>query len=436
MININNISQRILFTTILIAIGMGWASGGTYMISNIGRKMTGTKKVYDFLRSHPVKSGKPANSLLLPRTILLSENFQGTDDELRSLQKAYEHNSAQHLPDNVIVCIQHEDSTERTRHLANIIHAQFPGIRVALTGTFPSRDLQMHVDVYIPSDATLTDHELKDYERLQLLRDCIEAVRHRKHRRRYASVLKKAKKILADYEGIVGDFKQPIANPKKLDNLIAKFVPLTEPYEKWDKGAMSLSRAIEVRTARQIAQQRKALRERHLKACEKLNRKSLTQMEWNALWPKRVLFSQDFEGPPTKAHDWDGKIVSHNVPEGSSRALAGEADNKYFACRTRTGIYYDNARATTITWVTFHYFINKKTPIGVFVFSMTQGDNCRYTIPNPEVGTWTEATIQVGGGQERIRSGEALDDIFIHVGKPGDTDLELIVDNVRLIGLD
>ena len=107
-----------------------------------------------------------------------------------------------------------------------------------------------------------------------------------------------------------------------------------------------------------------------------------------------------------------------------------------FAKRTRTGIYYDNARVTTTTWVTFHYFINKKTRIGVFVFSMTQGDNCRYAIPKPVVGEWTEVTIQVGGGQARIRSGEALDDVFIHAGKPGDKDLALIVDNVRLIGLD
>jgi hypothetical protein len=419
-----------------MGIVAGWACDGAAMKPNVGARTTVTKKVYDFLGSLPVKSSNPANSLLLPKTILLSKDFRETDDELRMLQKAYEKYKTQFLLDNVIICILHEDDTERTRHLANIIHARFPGIRVTLKGIFPSKDLQMYVDVYIPSEATLTDHELKDCERLQLLRDCIEAVRHRKHQKRYASLLNKAEKILADYEGIVGDFKQPIANPKKLDNLIAKFVPLTEPFEKWDKGAMSLSRAIEVRIARQTARQRSALHERHLKACEVFNTKSLSQKDWDALWPKRVLFSQDFEGPPTKAHDWDGKIVTYNVPKGSNRALAGRPDNKYFARRTRTGIYYDNARATTTTWVTFHYFINKRTPIGVFVFNMTQGDNCRYKIPNPVVGKWAEVTIQVGGGQERIRSGEALDDIFIHAGKPIDKDLELIVDNVRLIGLD
>lgn len=436
MRNTNIISQRTLLCALIIGIVAGWASDGTAVKSNVGGKLAVTKKVYDFLGSLPVKSSNPANSLLLPKTILLSKDFRGTDDELRTLQKAYEKHRTQYLLDNVIICIQHEGDTDRTHYLANIIHARFPGIRAALKGIFPSKDLQMYVDVYIPSEATLTDHELKDCERLQLLRDCIEAVRHRKHQKRYASILKKVEKILADYEGIVGDFKEPIADPEKLDNLIAEFVPLTEPYEKWDKGAMSLSRAIEVRIARQSARQRSALLERHLKASEVLNTKSLSRKDWNALWPKRVLFSQDFESAPTKAHDWDGKIVTHNVPKGSSRALAGRPDNKYFASRTRTGIYYDNARATTTTWVTFHYFINKRTPIGVFVFNMTQGDNCRYKIPNPVVGKWTEVTIQVGGGQERIRNGEALDDIFIHAGKPKDKDLELIVDNVRLIGLD
>ena len=199
---------------------------------------------------------------------------------------------------------------------------------------------------------------------------------------------------------------------------------------------MSLARAVEVRVARQTARRRKALRERHVRACEVLKATPLSQKDWDALWPRRVLFAQDFEGPPTKAHDWDGRIVTDNVPTGSKRALAGRPGKKHFASRTRTGIYYDNARAATTTWVAFHYFINKDTPIGVFVFSMTQGDNCRYAIAKPVVGKWTEATIQVGGGDARIRSGEALDDIFVHAGKPGDNGLVLIVDNVRLIGLD
>ena len=430
------ITQRIFFATIMTALVAGWTSHGTAVASNEGGKTAVTEKVYDLLESLPVKSSNPANSLLTPQRVLLGEDFQGKDDELKTLQMAYEKHKVQHRLDNVIICIRHKDDAERTRRLAGLLHAHLPGIRVALTGTFPGKDLQTCVDVYIPADEELGDLELKDCERLQRLRDCIEAVRSRKHQNRYAALIRETGKILAAYKGIAPDFKQPAAERKKLDDLIARFVPLAEPYEKYDQGAMSLGRAVEVRIARQTARRRKTLRERHLKACEVLKTKSLSKKGWNALWPKRVLFRQDFEGPSTKAHDWDGKIVTDNVPKGSKRALAGRPGNKYFASRTRTGIYYDNARATTTTWVTFHYFINKNMPIGVFVFSMTQGDNCRYTIPKPVVGKWTEVTIQVGGDEARIRSGEALDDVFIHAGKPGDKDLELIVDNVRLIGLD
>ncbi|KKL84728.1 hypothetical protein LCGC14_1961810, partial [marine sediment metagenome] len=268
-------------------------------------------------------------------------------------------------------------------------------------------------------------------------------VRPRKHQNRYATLIRQAERLPAIRKGIVTGLKDLALDPgqltaerKKLGVLLAKFVPLAKPYEKWDKGAMSLARAAEVRIARQTARRRKALRERHTKACEALKTKPLSREQWDALWPKRVLFSQDFEGPPTKAFDWDGEIVTDNVPKGSKRALSGKTGNKYFARRTRTGIYYDNARATTTTWVTFDYFINKNVPIGVFVFSMTQGDNCRYTIQKPVVGKWTKVTLQVGGGRARIRAGEALDDVFIHAGKPGDAELKLIVDNVRLVGLD
>jgi hypothetical protein len=41
-----------------------------------------------------------------------------------------------------------------------------------------------------------------------------------------------------------------------------------------------------------------------------------------------------------------------------------------------------------------------------------------------------------GGGRATIRAGDALDDVFIHAGKPGDKELELLADDVALIGLD
>jgi hypothetical protein len=430
------VATRKLLAALMGGLVAGWAVCGIAMASDVGGATAVTRKVYDLLGLPPAKPGDPPNSLLTPQTIVLDDDFQGKDDQLSALQRAFRKHRAEHRLDDVIVCVRAGDEAEGARRLADLVHARFPGVRVALTGAFPAEALQRRVDVYVPADAQLTDAELKACEGVQRVRDCIEAVRQRKHQRRYTALIGEGRKLLAACKGVVPDLEHPLVQPAKLDDLLARFVPLAEPYEKWDRGAMSLGRAIEVRIARQTARRRKALRERHVSACEVLKAEPLSQDDWNALWPKRVLFSQDFEGPPTKAHDWDGKIVTDNVPKGSRRALAGRPGNKYFARRTRTGIYYDNARSTTTTWVTFHYFINKQMPIGVFVFSMTQMDNCRYRIPKPVVGRWTEVTIQVGGGKARIRSGEALDDVFIHAGKPGDKDLVLIVDNVRLIGLD
>ena len=50
--------------------------------------------------------------------------------------------------------------------------------------------------------------------------------------------------------------------------------------------------------------------------------------------------------------------------------------------------------------------------------------------------TLAEAIKVAGAPLRRIRPGNALDDVFVHAGKPGDKELKLIVDDVRLIGLD
>ena len=92
----------------------------------------------------------------------------------------------------------------------------------------------------------------------------------------------------------------------------------------------------------------------------------------------------------------------------------------------------------------FHrYFVIKPVPVVVFVFIMTQGDNWAYTLRRPVVGKWTEVTLNVteqfrkkGGGRAKVRAGDALDDVFFHAGKPGETDLQLLVDDVQLIGQD
>ncbi len=166
---------------------------------------------------------------------------------------------------------------------------------------------------------------------------------------------------------------------------------------------------------------------------------SLSQEAWNALWPKRVLFTQDFEAEG----DWDGQIVMDKVPDGSQRALAGDLQSRYFARYMRVGIRYDHARAATTTWILFRYYLSKETPIEVMLFDLTQGDNYAARITEPVVGDWTEVTMKVTGQFRRkdgssasMVAGDAIDDIFFGAGDPGDEELQLLVDNVVLIGLD
>ncbi len=290
---------------------------------------------------------------------------------------------------------------------------------------------------------------IEDWESHQLLRDCVEGLRNRKQAARHRALIAKAENLLAVKDEIVASFTQYATDPdtvlaarEELGELLARCVPLVQNTEQWDAGAMRLGRSAEVRIARQTALRRKMLRERHLAACEKLKLKPLSQEDWEALWPKRVLFRQDFEGPSRPEADWEGQIVTDNLPPGSKRALAGKAGDKYFARRVRVGMYYDNARAATRTWVRFRYFINKPQPIGVFVFDMTQSDNWEHTIAQPTAGKWTEASLDVGefrkkgGGSAKVRAGDSIDDVFVHAGKPGDAELELLVDDVELIGLD
>jgi len=291
---------------------------------------------------------------------------------------------------------------------------------------------------------------IEEWESHQVLRDCVEALRHRKHPRKYRALIAKAERLLAVKDEIVSSFSAYTTDPaellaarEQLGELLAKMVPIVQETEKWDAGAMRLARSSEVRLARQRALRRRMLRQRHLAACERLKLQPLPEAEWSALWPKRVLFRQDFEGPSRPEADWEGVIETKNVPAPGKRALAGMVPKKYFARRVRVGCYYDNARAATTTWVRFKYFINKDVPITVFVFDMTQSDNWSHTIAAPVVGKWTEVTLNVtdqfrkkGGGPAKVKAGDALDDVFVFAGTPGEKDLRLIVDDVELIGLD
>lgn len=406
-------------------------------------------KAFELLGVKSTDAPETPNCLLPPRAKWLARTLKD-EKNLGALKKDYEEQNKKLDLDNTIIGLDGTLKQTEIRRLANLIHARMPGVLVAVKGTLPPAGLRSCVDIHIPADPKLSSQAKKDWDALQKLQDCVEAVCRRKHQRRYKVVLAKAEKALAFRMELIGELdKQPKESAQlakkreKLAEVITEFLPLAKPFEKWDKDAMSLARSAEVRVAKQTARRRKALFERHQRACRALEMKALTREEWCALWPKRVLFSQGFEGPPTKAFDWSGVIETKNVPKGSKRALAGKTGDKYFARRTRTGIYYDNARASTTTWVRFKYFINKPLPIGVFVFNMTQADNWVYTIKKPVVGKWTEITLNVtesfrkkGGGKARVKAADGLDDVFVHAGKPGDDDLQLIVDDVELIGLD
>jgi hypothetical protein len=252
----------------------------------------------------------------------------------------------------------------------------------------------------------------------QTLRDCVTAVKDRKHQQKYRAILKETAAFLAEADGA----KLSDAQKKALADLLARFRPMVAKLEKWDPGQYTLAKVRELRAA----------------AARRAERKKLPEQEW----PTRVLFSQGFEGPPTKAYDWQGTIVTDNVPKGSKRALLGATGNKWFAQRIRVGMYFDYPRATTHNWVRFKYFINKPVPIGVFVFDLTLRNNWETKIGVPVVGKWTEVTLDLagfrekGGGRRKIRPGDAMDDVFVHAGKPGDKKLRLLVDDVVVFGRD
>jgi hypothetical protein len=89
---------------------------------------------YDLLGTPPTERTSPPNTLLTVETILLCPNLQGNEDELKTLQKAYEGHRAVHRLDDVIVSVRHDGDADRTRHLTNAVHARLPGVRMAVHG--------------------------------------------------------------------------------------------------------------------------------------------------------------------------------------------------------------------------------------------------------------------------------------------------------------
>ena len=285
---------------------------------------------------------------------------------------------------------------------------------------------------------------IEDWESHLVLRDCVEALARRKNASKHRALLAKAEKLLEIDGEVVADFKSYTTDPdvllarrEALGDLIARLVPLVADTPKWDAGAYTLAKAAEVRIARQTALRRTMLRGRHQKACQALKIPPLPRAQWDAQWPRRVLFEQRFEAKG----DWDGQLVASGRPDGKS-ALAAHAKNRHFAQFLRVGIRHDHARAATTTWLRFAYRLSKAVPLEIMLFDLTQGDNYAARIPRPVVGTWAEATLKVTGVFRRkdgsnatLAAGDAIDDVFFGAGRPGD-DVRLLVDDVVLLGLD
>jgi hypothetical protein len=76
-------------------------------------------------------------------------------------------------------------------------------------------------------------------------------------------------------------------------------------------------------------------------------------------------------------------------------------------------------------------------------FDLTQGDNYAARIAQPAVGKWTEVILNItrdfrrkDGSRAALAAGDAIDDIFLGAGRPGERGLDLLLDEVALLGLD
>lgn len=274
---------------------------------------------------------------------------------------------------------------------------------------------------------------------VQTLRDCLEAVRHRRqHPHKYRAITAELKAFLAAVKPTDRAADLPKAKRDQLRGLLDKALPIVEKTAKWDPGAYTLSKAREVRIARATAAKRQALWAKYLADRKAKGDKPASRSDWDKQWPRRIFFEQNFE----KDGDWNGTVVTDNLPKGSTRAVAAVEGRKYYARRIRVGIYFDHARATTRNWVRLKYFSNKAVPITICVFDLTLRNNWAARIAKPVVGRWTEVTLDLAKFREKssrrrkIRPGDALDDVFIFAGRPGDKELRLLVDDVQLIGQD
>lgn len=152
-----------------------------------------------------------------------------------------------------------------------------------------------------------------------------------------------------------------------------------------------------------------------------------------------MLLREDFEAAKG---NWDGKVITDNVPSGSKHALAATPTETHWARRAAVG-NGRTLRATGDMVLKFRYYISKDIPITIYVFDSTQKDNLRYDIKKPAVGKWTEVAVNINrdfrrndGSAGKCRPGDALRGISFLSGKTGQDEFDLAVDDVEVTGRD
>ena len=151
----------------------------------------------------------------------------------------------------------------------------------------------------------------------------------------------------------------------------------------------------------------------------------------------RVLLRQDFEG---ERGDWWGRILTDNVPAGSTQALGAEPTETHWARRATVGSR-GTIRAAGIPILTFRYYISKDIPLTIYIMNRTQKDNLRYDIQKPVVGQWTQVRLNVNsdfrrndGSAGKLQAGDVLTGISFLAGKTGTDEFDMAVDDVEMAG--
>jgi hypothetical protein len=150
---------------------------------------------------------------------------------------------------------------------------------------------------------------------------------------------------------------------------------------------------------------------------------------------RRVLLRQDFE---RERGDWSGRILTENVPVGSTRALGATPTETHWARRASVG-GRGTIRAAADTVLTFRYYMSKDIPLTIYIMNRTQKDNLRYDIQKPVVGRWTEVRLNVStdfrrndGSAGKLQAGDVLTGISFLAGKTGTDEFDMAVDDVEV----